>query len=1371
MGLGGLPNAGGSAALGEALLKIKTDTKPLEKGLKDAEKKAKVSSAKMADSLYGKGMRNALQKHSATLKSIGTKLTLGATLSVAGFGLAATLAASDFQAGMNKVEAVSGATSAEMASLRDLAKDLGSTTKFSASEAAEGMSFLSMAGFEANETMSAMPGLLSLAAAGGIELGEAADIASNVLSGFNENADQAGRVADVLAYTAASANTSVNQLGEAMSYVAPVAASVGLSIEDTAAMIGKLGDAGIQASRAGTGLRGMIAALLEPSESGAKALDKLGVAVRDAGGQMRPLPDIMSDLGAKSMDAQQAMAIFGRIAAPAAIVLSKAGDATKEFAGELQNADGAATKMADTMNKGLKGAWTEFKSAMEGLHIAIGEAGLVDLLEDIIRSITGVIRWLGQLPQPVLAAGSVIGGLVAVIGPAALALGTLGAALPALTAGFATAGVVLTGPVGLVAGFTALVGIGITAWFVHAEEKQEALREETEALAQALEDKDEILTSTLKHISNYADEVEKLTQNVEGQTDAVSKWSTMMLNLDTALLGKERVRKNLDHAHKRMTELGAFADKMPAKTRQMSEANRRLALSLGAAGRRGEELGLKVGEAVEAVSEKTKEATEAVSESVEESTEKVRTFADMWREAKERVSQTADVVGVLVKALDPLRRVDLMDLPFPGAEGLRGLSPDPITDELLRRREERIQAARELALKTVADARERMAGIGDDIGLIRVSVPGEDWETLEKQARRSANRLGEEMKKGLTTAAKDAADLMIGSFVTGDGSFKERLARAWDGLVSDFQNRFARKIGSKITSMLADGGSLGKLTGAFKGLFGGGAGAASAAGAAGGGVPSIPGVGGGGAGGAASAAGGGVGGLVNTISGVVTAISSVISLFQGFRTNELIEQVTKNQAAQVEWQKVLGAYTTENGDLQSQQDWQNRYLQENLQGAVFSQMQGDTSVIRAHVVAMESSTKELLTTIEGHLYHLVHGEARQVRPDGASGPAGTTLSFIEQLGADLQGVVTTELESLKTALTNIIRTDLATAFEEDVDAAVEDLKSGFTTAFDEAISGIKEGLTQVVSDALSETMFADIYADVEDILASQIQTVRSQLVAAVNTAMGEIRAQVTTDVQAMLAEIRTNLGDVVTDEVLANLETSVLGTLNEMLAQLEIDIRNAIDLALGDFMMLVDTALANALQLFRVDLAADIEIQFTRLIDVILEQIDGKIIPGMLLLTSYIGMKLGQILEAINALDLNVVINIATKSDVDETETETEGGFATGTDYVPSTGPYTLHRGEAVLNARENERLSRIDQAAARMESMMDSRGETSKSIKLALEIEVDDSRRLHVKNLKRDREFGEVVLDVIHSGVRTNQRGVRSQIAGVRSVRGAGVV
>ncbi|MEK9725564.1 MAG: phage tail tape measure protein, partial [Rhodospirillaceae bacterium] len=424
------------ATLKDLLVKIRADTKDFESGIEQSRRK--------------------LGEFGSKATSLGTSLSVGLTAPITAMGAATISAASSFEAGMNKVRAISGATGSDFESLRAMALELGSSTKFSATQAAEGMAFLSMAGFEASETLAAMPGLLSLAAAGGLELGEAADIASNVLSGFGKEAAEARHAADVLALLAARANTDVRQMGEAMSYVAPVAKAVGVSMEGAGALIGKLSDAGIQATRAGTGLRGILTALIAPSKEAAATLEGMGVQVRAADGAMRPLVDILGDLQRAQMGAEEAAAIFGdRHLASAQVLVDVGAPAIRELVAELEKSDGAAKEMADTMNEGAAGAVVALMSAAEGLMIKIGDSGLLAVFTSLTLAVTDIVREMTTLEPNLLAGGAAFAAVLAAAGPVALVVGGIATALATLSAPILGTVAAIAGAAGLVGAFVA----------------------------------------------------------------------------------------------------------------------------------------------------------------------------------------------------------------------------------------------------------------------------------------------------------------------------------------------------------------------------------------------------------------------------------------------------------------------------------------------------------------------------------------------------------------------------------------------------------------------------------------------------------------------------------------------------------------------------------------------------------------------------------------------------------------------------------------------------------------------------------------------------------------------------------------------------
>ncbi|WP_257209568.1 phage tail tape measure protein [Bacillus cereus] len=309
-------------------------------------------------------------------------------------------AGANFEQIMSKVAAVSGASGSEMKQLEAQAKELGATTQFSATQAGEGMMYLAQAGFKTGDIMKAMPGMLDLAAAGALDLGTAADIASNIMSGFGLSADKATHTADVLALAASNSNTNVTQMGETMKYAAGTAHTVGFSMEETSAAIMAMANSGLQGSVAGQAFATSLGRLAIPTKEMRKVMDELNLSFFDQQGKIKPLPTIIKELEDKtgSMTNQQKSAtlttLFGAEAYKNwAALMQEGSEKLEKNTKALEKADGAAAKMAKTMNDNLKGKWIEFTSALEGLAITIFTL-IAPALAAIVLGLTQVVRWV-----------------------------------------------------------------------------------------------------------------------------------------------------------------------------------------------------------------------------------------------------------------------------------------------------------------------------------------------------------------------------------------------------------------------------------------------------------------------------------------------------------------------------------------------------------------------------------------------------------------------------------------------------------------------------------------------------------------------------------------------------------------------------------------------------------------------------------------------------------------------------------------------------------------------------------------------------------------------------------------------------------------
>lgn len=396
------------------------------------------------------------------LQRVGSQMTSVGQSIVGTFGgglMSVVQTAGQFEASMNGVRAVTQATGSDFEALQSQAKELGGTTAFSASEAAQGMQYLGMAGFEATQILEAMPDVLNLASAGNLDLARTADVASNIMSGFGIEASEMGRVADVLAHQFRSANTDIVGLGEGFKYAGPIAKAFGMSLEETSATLGLLASAGIQGGQAGTVLRGALSRLVDPTSRVQETLDGLGVSIKDASGEYRGFADILTDFAGSSAGLQEISTVFGTEASSGMLNLIEGirsgDDNLLTMIETMQNAKGSAEEMAGIQMEGFAGGVDGLSSAFERLQLAIAEAGVLDVATELVGSLTSLTQSLSNVDPRILKVGTglsivgvAIGALLIPLGMVVGAIGTLTTAfagfnLVAITAGFKGFGVAL----------------------------------------------------------------------------------------------------------------------------------------------------------------------------------------------------------------------------------------------------------------------------------------------------------------------------------------------------------------------------------------------------------------------------------------------------------------------------------------------------------------------------------------------------------------------------------------------------------------------------------------------------------------------------------------------------------------------------------------------------------------------------------------------------------------------------------------------------------------------------------------------------------------------------------------------------------------
>ncbi|WP_052158660.1 phage tail tape measure protein [Halobacillus sp. BBL2006] len=416
----------------------KNATDELEQMRKEQEK---------ANSAFGKASQglstfsDRTDKISKNLGTAGKTMTLGMTVPLAGLGAAAIKTGMEFEAAMSEVKAISGASSEDMVKLEKKAREMGATTKYSASEAANAMKFMGLAGWDAQQSIDGLDGVMNLAAASGEDLGAVSDILTDGLSAFGMKAKDAGRFADVLAAASSNANTTVAGLGKAFEYVAPVAGSLGFTIEDTAHAIGIMSNAGIKGEKAGTALRSMMTNLAKPTGAMEAKMKELGISLTDSEGNMLTFEEVMGDLRTSFADlsekqkASAAATLFGKEAMSGALSIINASESDyKDLAASIGASEGAAKDMADTMNDNAKGKLKEMQSALQELGIIAAEH-LLPPLTSVIEGATELAQKFGKLPEGTQKTIIAVGALATVLGPLSLAFSGVFRGISLMTGG------------------------------------------------------------------------------------------------------------------------------------------------------------------------------------------------------------------------------------------------------------------------------------------------------------------------------------------------------------------------------------------------------------------------------------------------------------------------------------------------------------------------------------------------------------------------------------------------------------------------------------------------------------------------------------------------------------------------------------------------------------------------------------------------------------------------------------------------------------------------------------------------------------------------------------------------------------------------
>ncbi len=426
-----------------------------EQRLNDLEKQAKESASILGTQMQEAGKK--MQEVGDGISSAGKKL-MPATTAIAGIGVASIKTAADFESSMSQVAATMGMTSQEIENgskdyekLEKAARDMGSATQYSASEAAEALNYLALAGYDVDRSVETLPIVLNLAAAGGIDLASASDMVTDAMSALGDTAGTAENFVDKMAKTSQKSNTSIAQLGEAILTVGGTAKTLAGGTTELNTALGILADNGIKGAEGGTALRNMILSLSAPTDTAAEKMEELGLKVFDANGNMRPMNDIFNDLNAtlstmsQGEQTQVLNEIFNKTDLKSVnALLANSGDRFNELSGYLGDCDGAAATMADTMNNNLNGQITQLKSAVSEAAISIGQT-LMPMIKDVVAKVqewTDKFNGLDDKQKKIIV---VIGLVVAALGPLLIIIGTLISSIGAITGAAGTLITVLGG--------------------------------------------------------------------------------------------------------------------------------------------------------------------------------------------------------------------------------------------------------------------------------------------------------------------------------------------------------------------------------------------------------------------------------------------------------------------------------------------------------------------------------------------------------------------------------------------------------------------------------------------------------------------------------------------------------------------------------------------------------------------------------------------------------------------------------------------------------------------------------------------------------------------------------------------------------------
>lgn len=419
--------------------------------------------------------------HSAgmSMTNTGKVLTARLTTPIVLFGKSCVDISSSFTAAMSKVSALSGATGEDLEALADKAKEMGAATKYTATESAEALQYMALAGWGTEEMLVGLEPILKLAGAAAMDLGRASDIVTDGLTAFGMTAADAGHFADVLAVAMSKSNTDVEQLGEAFRYIGPLAGSMKYSIEDVSLALGIMANSGIKASQGGTALRATLLNLIQPTDKQKAAMQDLGIQLYNMDGSARPLRDVLEDLRARFQGlteeekANYSATLAGAVGMSGfSAIVNASEEEWNTLANSIDSANGAAMGMYDTMTNNLQGSMIQLSSAFEALKLELGEM-LTPVIQQVTIILQNLVQWLLSLDEGTKQNIITIAAIVAAIGPLLIIVGKVVTVLSSVTKALGvvkTAILAINAPIAaIVSAIGVLVAAFMTLWNTNEE--------------------------------------------------------------------------------------------------------------------------------------------------------------------------------------------------------------------------------------------------------------------------------------------------------------------------------------------------------------------------------------------------------------------------------------------------------------------------------------------------------------------------------------------------------------------------------------------------------------------------------------------------------------------------------------------------------------------------------------------------------------------------------------------------------------------------------------------------------------------------------------------------------------------------------------